>query len=103
MRDRLERQRDAESPFVRCEPAHAANTVASVRPNPPYLATIVAAIVLMVVGLSLEGSLFRVGELNSVVAQLLQPLAVAANRELGRILVVAAPALLIVASLVPGI
>jgi hypothetical protein len=74
-----------------------------VRPNPPYLLTIGIAIVLMVVGLSLEGSLFRVAELNSVVGQLLQPIGVAANRDLGRILVVAAPALLIVASLVPGI
>ena len=74
-----------------------------VRPNPPYLLTIGIAIVLMVVGLSLEGSLFRIAELNSVVGQLLEPIGIAANRELGRILVVAAPALLIVASLVPGI
>jgi hypothetical protein len=74
-----------------------------VRPNPPYLLTIGIAIALMIVGLSLEGSLFRIAELNSVVAQLLEPIGLGANREVGRVLVVAAPALLIVASLVPGI
>jgi hypothetical protein len=74
-----------------------------VRPNAPYLATIVIALLLMIVGLSLEGSLIRIAELNSIVAQLLQPVGIAASREIGRVLVVAAPALLIVGSLVTGL
>ena len=73
------------------------------RPNAPYLVTIIVAIVLMVVGLSLEGSLLRIPQVNDLVAQLVQPIGIAANRELGRILVVASPALLVVASLVPGL
>jgi hypothetical protein len=74
-----------------------------VKPNPPYLATVVIAIVLMVIGLSLEGSLFSIAPLNQVVGDLLGAVGIEATRELGRILIVAAPTLLIIGSLVRGI
>jgi len=73
------------------------------KPNPPYLATVVIAIVLMVVGLSLEGSLFSIAQLNQVVDQVLGVIGMDATREVGRVLVVVAPALLIVGSLFRGI
>ena len=73
-------------------------------PNPPYLATIVLAIVLMVVRLSLEGSLFSVAAVNQLVGDLTAAIGIAASAELiGRILIVAAPTLLIIGSLVRGI
>lgn len=73
-------------------------------PNPPYFATIVIAIVLMVVGLSLEGSLFSVAALNTLVGDLTAAIGIAASAELiGQVLIVAAPALLIIGSLVRGI
>lgn len=73
-------------------------------PNPPYLATVVVAIVLMVVGLSLEGSLFSVAVVNQTVGDLLATAGIAAGAELvGRILIVAAPTLLIIGSLFRGI
>lgn len=71
--------------------------------NPPYLATVVVAIVLMVVGLSLEGSLFSIAGLNQVVDQVLAVIGMDANREIGRVLIVASPTLLIVGSLFRGI
>jgi hypothetical protein len=71
--------------------------------NPPYLATVVVAIVLMVVGLSLEGSLFSIAALNQVVDQVLAVIGMDANREIGRVLIVASPTLLIVGSLFRGI
>jgi hypothetical protein len=71
--------------------------------NPPYLATVVVAIVLMVVGLSLEGSLFSIAALNQVVDQVLAVIGMDANREIGRVLILASPTLLIVGSLVRGI
>jgi hypothetical protein len=75
-----------------------------VAPNPPYFATIVIAIVLMVVGLSLEGSLFSVAALNTLVGDLTAAIGIAASAELiGQVLIVAAPALLIIGSLVRGI
>ena len=41
------------------------------KPNPPYLATIVIAVVLMVIGLSLEGSLISIATLNQAVGDAL--------------------------------
>jgi hypothetical protein len=72
-------------------------------PNPPYLATVVIAVLLMVVGLSLEGSLFSIGILNQVLGDVLAVVGVKATQELGRILIVASPTLLIIGSLVRGI
>lgn len=72
-------------------------------PNPPYLATVVVAALLMVVGLSLEGSLFSIAALNGLVADLLAPVGIEAGRQLGRVLVVAAPTLLILGSLIRGL
>jgi hypothetical protein len=72
--------------------------------NPPYLATVVIAIVLMVLGLSLEGSLFSVAALNQMVGDVLATVGIAAGAELvGRVLIVLAPTLLIIGSLVRGI
>jgi len=74
-----------------------------VNPNPPYLATIVIAVLLMVVGLSLEGSLFSIATLNQVLGDALALVGVKATHELARILVIASPTLLIIGSLVRGI
>lgn len=73
------------------------------KPNPPYLATVVIAVVLMVIGLSLEGSLFSIGPLNQVLGDVLAVIGVKASQELGRILIIVAPTLLIIGSLVRGI
>jgi hypothetical protein len=72
-------------------------------PNPPYLATIVIAVVLMVIGLSLEGSLFSIAGLNQVLGDALAVAGVKATHELARILIIASPTLLIIGSLVRGI
>jgi hypothetical protein len=73
-----------------------------VKPNPPYLATVVIAVILMVIGLSLEGSLFSIAALNQLVGDVLAVVGVTATAELGRILMVVAPGLLIVGSLTRG-
>jgi hypothetical protein len=73
------------------------------KPNPPYLGTVVIAIVLMVIGLSLEGSLFSIGTLNQVLADVLAVVGIRATQELARILIIASPTLLIIGSLVRGI
>jgi hypothetical protein len=72
-------------------------------PNPPYLATIVIAVLLMVIGLSLEGSLFSIAALNQVLGDALAVVGVKATQEFARILIIASPTLLIIASLVRGI
>jgi hypothetical protein len=74
-----------------------------VKPNPPYLATIVIAVVLMVIGLSLEGSLISIAALNNVVVDALGAVGIKAGQELARLMIVASPMLLIIGSLVPGI
>jgi len=72
--------------------------------NPPYLATVVIAILLMAIGLSLEGSLFSVAAVNQLVADLAATVGIAAGAEvIGRVLIVASPTLLIIGSLVRGI
>ena len=73
------------------------------KPNPPYLATIVIAVVLMVIGLSLEGSLISIATLNQAVGDVLATVGVKAGEELARLMIVASPTLLIIGSLVPGI
>jgi hypothetical protein len=73
------------------------------KPNPPYLGTVVIAIVLMVIGLSLEGSLFSIATLNQVLADVLAVVGIRATQELARILIIASPTLLIIGSLVRGI
>jgi hypothetical protein len=73
------------------------------KPNPPYLGTVVIAIVLMVIGLSLEGSLFSIATLNQVLADMLAVVGIRATQELARILIIASPTLLIIGSLVRGI
>jgi hypothetical protein len=74
-----------------------------VRTNPPTFITIIVAIVLLIVGLSLEGSLFSVTALNGLVADLLRPVGIAANREFAEILIVVAPTLLVLGSLIRGL
>lgn len=73
------------------------------RPNPPYLATVVIAVVLIVVGLSLEGSIFSIAALNQALGDVLGVIGVKASHELARILIIASPALLIIGSLVRGL
>jgi hypothetical protein len=73
------------------------------KPNPPYLGTVVIAIVLMVIGLSLDGSLFSIATLNQVLADVLALVGIRATQELARILIIASPTLLIIGSLVRGI
>ena len=72
-------------------------------PNPPYFATIVIAVVLMVIGLSLDGSLFSIAALNQVLGDALAVVGVKATQEFARILIIASPTLLIIGSLVRGI
>jgi hypothetical protein len=73
------------------------------RPNPPYLATVVIAILLIVIGLSLEGSLFSIATLNQVVADGLAVVGIRTTQDLAHILIIASPTLLIIGSLVRGI
>ena len=73
------------------------------KPNPPYMATVVIAVLLMVIGLSLEGSLFSIAPLNQVLGDLLAVVGVNAVQELAHILIIASPTLLIIGSLVKGI
>jgi hypothetical protein len=77
--------------------------LAAMKPNPPYMATIVIAVVLMLIGLSLEGSLFSIAPLNEVVRDALAAVGVKASEEVARIMIVGSPTLLIIGSLVPGI
>jgi hypothetical protein len=74
-----------------------------VKPNPPYLATVVIAVLLMVIGLSLEGSLFSIAALNQVLGDALSAVGIRASHEVARILIIASPTLLIIGSLVRGI
>jgi hypothetical protein len=74
-----------------------------VRPNPSYLATVVIAVLLIVIGLSLEGTLFSIAALNQVVADALAVIGVRAGQEFARILIIASPTLLIIGSLVRGL
>jgi hypothetical protein len=74
-----------------------------VKPNPPYLATVVIAVVLMVIGLSFEGSLFSIAPLNQVLGDALAVVGISASQEFARILILASPTLLIIGSLVRGI
>jgi hypothetical protein len=74
-----------------------------VKPNPPYLATVVIAVLLMVIGLSLDGRLFSVATLNQVLGDALGVVGVKASHEFARVLIIASPTLLIIGSLVRGI
>ena len=73
------------------------------KPNPPYRATVVIAVLLMVIGLSLEGSLFSIAALNQVLESVFSVVGLTAGEELGQVLIIAAPTLLIIGSLVRGI
>ena len=73
------------------------------KPNPPYLATVVIAVLLMVIGLSLEGGLFSIAPLNQVLGDALSAVGIKVSQEFARILIIASPTLLIIGSLVRGI
>ena len=73
------------------------------KPNPPYMITVVVAVVLMVIGISLEGSLFSIAALNQVVGDALAVVGISVGEEFARILIIASPALLILGSLVKGL
>lgn len=65
--------------------------------------TVVVAVVLMVIGISLEGSLFSIAALNQVVGDALAVVGISVGEEFARILIIASPALLILGSLVKGL
>lgn len=65
--------------------------------------TVVVAVVLMLIGISIEGTLFSIAAVNQVVADALAVVGVQASQEFARILILASPALLILGSLVRGI
>ena len=65
--------------------------------------TVVVAVVLMVIGISLEGSLFSIAALNRVVGDALAVVGISVGEEFARILIIASPALLILGSLVKGL
>ena len=65
--------------------------------------TVVVAVVLMVIGISIEGSLFSIAALNQVVGDALAVVGVQASQEFARILILLSPTLLIIGSLVRGI
>jgi len=67
------------------------------------MATVVIAVVLMVIGVSLDGTLFAIAPLNDVVASLLKTVGIAAGEGFAHLLMVAAPTLVIVGSLVRGL
>ncbi len=67
------------------------------------MSTIVVAVVLMVIGISLEGSLFSIAPLNQVVGDALAVVGIRAGEEFARLLIVASPTLLIIGTLVRGI
>jgi hypothetical protein len=73
------------------------------KPNPPYMATVVIAVLLIVIGLSLEGSLFSIAALNQVLGDALAVVGIRATQELARVLIIGSPTLLIIGSLVRGI
>ena len=75
----------------------------AVKPNPPYMATVVVAIVLMVIGLSLDGTFFTIAPLNDIVASLLKTVGIAVGEGFAHLLIVVGPTLLIVGSLVRGL
>jgi hypothetical protein len=72
-------------------------------PNPPYFATVIVAVVLMIVGLSLEATLFSVPAVHQIADQVLGLIGLDATRQVGRVLIVASSTLLIIGSLVRGI
>jgi hypothetical protein len=75
-----------------------------VQPNPPRLITIVIAAILLVVGLSLEGSVLSLPQVNQLVSDLLRQVDVGLAREtLARLAIVASPLLMILGSLLRGI
>ena len=61
------------------------------------------AVLLMVIGLSLEGSLFSIGTLNQMLGDALAVIGVRSTQELAQIMIIASPTLLIIGSLVRGI
>jgi hypothetical protein len=73
------------------------------KPNPPYVATVVIAVLLILIGLSLEGSLFSIAALNQLLGDVLAAVGVKVTLGLAHLLIIASPTLLIIGSLVRGI
>jgi hypothetical protein len=67
------------------------------------MATVVVAVVAIVIGLSLDGTILSVAALNDAVASALATVGIEATRTLARLLIVAAPTLLILGSLLRGL
>ena len=77
----------------------------AMRPNPPRMVTVLIAIALLVIGLSL--TLVPIGPLNEFLAEYVSPTlsgyGFAIDRQLGYICLAASPTLLVIGSLFPGI
>ncbi len=77
----------------------------SLRPNPPRMVTVLTAIALVVIGLSL--TLVPIGPLNEFLAEYVNPTlsgyGFTLDRQLGYICLAAGPTLLVIGSLLPGI
>ena len=68
------------------------------------MVTVLAAIAILVIGLSLEGSVISIPQLNAAVNDLLRQVDLPFGRQvLARLAIVASPVLLILGSLLPGI
>jgi hypothetical protein len=75
-----------------------------VAPNPPRMITVVIAVILLIVGVSLEGSVLAIPQLNQLVTDVLKQIDLGIAREtLARLLIIAGPVLLILGSLVRGL
>jgi hypothetical protein len=73
-------------------------------PNPPRMITVVIAVILLIVGVSLEGSVLAIPQLNQLVTDVLRQVDLGIAREtLARLLIIASPVLLILGSLVRGL
>ena len=73
------------------------------RPNPPRMLTVVTAILLLVVGLSIEGSILSIPGLNDLIADLSRQFDVRITEQLARAAIVGSPVILILGSLLRGL
>lgn len=73
------------------------------RPNPPRMITVVTAILLLVAGLSIEGSILSIPGLNDLIADLSRQFDVRVTEQLARAAIVGSPVILILGSLLRGL
>jgi len=73
------------------------------RPNPARLITVLAAVLLLVAGLSVDGSILSIPGLNDLIAVLSRQFDVRITDQLARAAIVGSPVLLILGSLLRGL